>query len=80
MFGAPCGAPFGVFGAFKFFKMALGPSLSSEGLSEGTIEDADTGAPINLATQDLRALKVRQMFDMDCNFDEAFCAIVTAAS
>src|SRR5690606_33774526 len=70
---------FGVFGAFSFFKMALGQGMTSEDLREGIVKDADTGADINLATQDLRALKVRELFDMGCNFDEAFCKITTAA-
>lgn len=71
--------PFGVFGYFPAFKMAIGEGMSSEEMREASITDADTGAAINLATQDLRAIKVRQFIDMGCNFDEVFCKITTAA-
>lgn len=54
--------------------------MTTEELREATITDADTGADINLATQDLRALKVREFFDMDCNFEIVFCKITTASS
>lgn len=72
--------PFGVFGYFPAFKLAIGEGMSSEELREGTITDADSGSAINLATQDMRALKVREFFDMGCNFEEVFCKITTAAS
>ena len=71
---------FGIYGYWPMFKIAIGEGMTSEQLREATITDADTGADINLATQDLRALKVREFFDADCNFEEAFCAIRTAAS
>ena len=71
---------FGVFGYFPAFKMAIGQGMTSEDLREATVKDADTGADINLATQDLRALKVRELFDMDCNFEESFTKITTAAA
>jgi len=71
---------FGVFGDFAAFKMAIGEGMTSEDLREATVTDADTGADINLATQDLRALKVREFFDMDCNFEESFTKITTAAA
>lgn len=71
---------FGVYGYFPAMKMAIGEGMSSEDLREGTIPDADTGADINLASQDLRALKVREFFDMDCNFESVFCKITTAAT
>lgn len=71
---------FGVYGYFPCFKMANGQGMTSEDLREGTVSDADTGSDINLATQDLRALKVRQLFDMDCNFEEAFTKVTTAGS
>lgn len=70
---------FGVFGAFRAWKIANGQGMTSEELREGTVKDADTASDINLATQDLRALKVRMFWDMDCNFEEAFCRIKTAA-
>ena len=71
---------FGIYGAWKMFKIAIGEGMSSEQLREAQIPDADTGATINLATQDLRALKVREFFDADCNFEEAFTVATTAAA
>lgn len=74
------GLTFGVFGAFKAWKIANGQGMTSEEMREGTVKDADTGTDINLGTQDLRALKVRMFWDMDCNFEEAFVKIKTAAN
>jgi len=54
-----------------YVKMATGQGISTEELRTGTVQDADTGADINLATQDLRALKARRFFDLDFNFDQA---------
>lgn len=71
---------FGVYGYFPAMKMAVGEGMTSEELREAAITDADDGSAINLATQDLRALKVREFFDMDMNFEEAFCTVTTAAS
>ncbi len=70
---------FGVFGDFRAFKMAVGGETSAEEMREGSITDADTGTAINLATQDMRALKIRRFFEMDTNFEEAFVKITTAA-
>lgn len=71
---------FGVYGDFRYWIMALGAGMSAEELSQGVITDADTGADINLATQDLRAIKFRNFFDMGTNFGSAFMKFTTAAS
>lgn len=71
---------FGVYGAFRYAKMALGQGMTSEEMREASVADADTGATINLGSQDLRALKVRELFDIDMNFEEAFVKISTAAA
>lgn len=71
---------FGCYGYFPAMKIAVGEGMTSEEMREGTVKDADTAADINLATQDLRALKVRQFVDMDMNFEEGFCEITTAAA
>lgn len=71
---------FGLYGSFRYFKMAVGQGMSAEELREGSVKDADTGTSINLATQDMRALKVRQFFDMNANFNSAFVKITTAAA
>ena len=71
---------FGVFGAFRYWKVANGEGMSSEDLTQASVTDADTGTAINLATQDMRALKVRSFFDMGTNFAEAFCVISTGAT
>lgn len=72
-----------LWGDLRFWKVAFGPNMSSEELREGTIQASDppgTGAPINLATMDARALKVREFFDMGTNFPGAFVQIETAAA
>lgn len=69
---------FGAYGNFEFWKFALGQGLTTEQLSEATIKDADTGADFNLATQDAKALKFRELFDMGTNFGEAFTVFTTA--
>ena len=71
---------FGVYGDFSFWRFAVGQGMTSENLREAQVQDADTGSTINLATQDMRALKVRELFDMDTNFEDAFVKITTAAS
>lgn len=71
---------FGVYGDFRYWIMALGAGMSAEQLNQGVITDADTGADINLSTQDLRALKFRSFFDMDTNFGNAFMKFTTAAT
>lgn len=71
---------FGVYGDFRYWIMALGAGMSAEELDQGIITDADTGADINLSTQDLRALKFRNFFDMDTNFGSAFMKFTTPAA
>lgn len=71
---------FGVYGDFRYWIMALGAGMSAEQLNQGVITDADTGADINLSTQDLRALKFRNFFDMDTNFGSAFMKFTTPAA
>lgn len=71
---------FGVFGAFRAFKLAVGQGMTAESLSEGSVPDATDGTAINLASSDQRALKVRQLIDMDCNFETAFCKITTGST
>ena len=71
---------FGVGGDFDYMKIALGGGLQTEEMRTGTITDADTGATVNLGTQDLRALKYRAFFDLDMNFENAFMKYTTAAS
>jgi len=63
-----------------YFKLATGEGITTEELRTGTVQDADTGTDINLATQDLRALKARQFFDFDFNFDSAAVAFETSAT
>jgi HK97 family phage major capsid protein len=71
---------FGVYGDFRYWIMAIGEGISSELLNQGVITDADSGASINLSTQDLRALKFREFFDAGTNFGSAFMKFTTAAS
>ncbi|MDZ4700228.1 MAG: hypothetical protein SH809_11020 [Rhodothermales bacterium] len=71
---------FGVFGYFPAFKMAVGGETSAEEIREGAITDADTESVINLAIQDMRALKVQRSFDLATNFEEAFVTIMTATA
>lgn len=71
---------FGVGGDFRHLKIALGGGLQTEEMRTGVVKDADTGADINLGTQDLRALKYRAFFDLDTNFDTAFMKYTTAAA
>ena len=71
---------FGVGGDFRYLKVATGGGLQTEEMRTGVITDADTGADINLGTQDLRALKYRAFFDLDTNFEDAFMKFTTAAS
>lgn len=78
--GAAADTPFGVFGDFSYWKTALGQGLTSEELREGTVQDADTGTEVSLASYDMRAIKMRTLFDMDTNFESAFALFVTAAS
>jgi len=63
-----------------FFNMATGEGMTTEELRTGTVQDADTGSDINLATQDLRALKARRFFDLDFNFDNAAVQYETSAT
>lgn len=77
--GAQASTKFGLLGNFNYWKVALGPGLSSEEARTGIVKDADTGTDINLFTQDARALKFRTFFDMGSNFGPAFAAIQTAA-
>jgi len=63
-----------------YFKLATGEGITTEELRTGTVQDADTGTDINLATQDLRALKARRFFDFDFNFDSAAVAFETSAT
>lgn len=71
---------FGVYGDFRYWIMAIGAGMSAEQLSQGVITDADTGADINLATQDLRALKFRNFVDQGTNFGNAFMKFTTPAA
>jgi HK97 family phage major capsid protein len=64
----------------SFFDMATGEGMTTEELRTGTVQDADTGSDINLATQDLRALKARRFFDLDFNFDSAAVQFETSAT
>jgi HK97 family phage major capsid protein len=61
----------------NYVKMALGEGMTSEELTQGQVKDADTGSTINLATQDLRALKSRMFFDIDINFESAAMKFTT---
>jgi len=63
-----------------YMKMATGMGISTEELRTGTVQDADTGSNINLATQDLRALKARRFFDLDFNFDKAAVNFETSST
>jgi len=78
--GASTDTSFGLLMNGDYFHMATGEALSSEEMRTGVVTDADTGSDINLGTQDLRALKVREFFDMDANFESAFMKFTTAAS
>ena len=71
---------FGVGGNFDYMKIALGGGLQTEEMRTGIVKDADTGADINLGTQDLRALKYRAFFDLNMNFETAFMEFTTAAA
>jgi HK97 family phage major capsid protein len=71
---------FGIFADFKFWNMALGAGVTTQLMDTGIVKDADTGADINLGTQDLKALKFREQFDAGTNFANAFCTFETAAS
>lgn len=71
---------FGVYGDFRYWIMAVGEGMSAEEMNQGVITDADTGADINLGTQDLKALKFRNFFDMGTNFGSAFMKFTTAAA
>lgn len=64
----------------NYIKMATGQGISTEELRTGTVQDADTGSDINLATQDLRALKARRFFDLDFNFDSAAVNFETSST
>jgi len=74
------GTSFGIYGDFRYWIMALGQGMTAEQLNQGVITDADTGADINLSTQDLRAIKFREFFDADTNFGSAFMKFTTATS
>ena len=71
---------FGVFGAWKMIKIAMGEGMTSETLDQAIIRNANDDGDINLATQDLRALKCRKFWDADTNFEEAFTKATTAAA
>jgi hypothetical protein len=75
--GSNANTDFGVLVNGNYVKMALGEEMSSEELRQGQITDADTGSTINLATQDLRALKTREFFDLDINFESAMMKFTT---
>lgn len=74
------GTPFGLLGNFNLWKMATGGGIFADMLREGTVEDADTGTDFNLATQDGKALRAKQLFDMDTNFEEAFAKFVASTA
>lgn len=74
------GESFGLLGNFRLWKMAVQNGMFSEVLTTGTVTDADTGSDINLATQDVRALKVKEFIDMNTNFPGGFVKFTTAAS
>lgn len=78
--GSSADTDFGVLVNGSYVKMAFGEEMSSEELRQGQITDADTGATINLATQDLRALKTREFFDLDINFESAMMKFTTNSS
>jgi HK97 family phage major capsid protein len=69
--GSNASTQFGSLVNGRYIQMALGEDMTTEELRQGQIKDADTGDTINLATQDLRALKGRAFFDLDFNFDTA---------
>jgi len=75
--GSSQNTDFGALVNGSFLKMALGEGMTSEELTQGVIKDADTGSNINLSTQDLRALKVREFFDIDFNFESACMKFTT---
>jgi HK97 family phage major capsid protein len=75
--GSNADTDFGVLVNGSYVKMAIGEEMSSEELRQGQITDADTGSTINLATQDLRALKTREFFDLDINFESAMMKFTT---
>lgn len=72
------GTAFGLIGNFNLWKIATGGGIYADMLREGTVKDADTGTDFNLATQDGKALRVKQLFDMDTNFEEGFAKFVTS--
>lgn len=72
--------PFGLLGNFSLWKIATGGGIFADVLREGTVQDADTGSDFNLATQDGKALRAKQLFDMDTNFEEGFVKMITAAT
>lgn len=71
---------FGLIGNFRYWKIARYGQMFSEELREGQIPDADTGDTINLASQDLKALRIKAFHDMGTNFPEAFAKFTTASS
>lgn len=71
---------FGIYGYWPMIKIALGQGMTSETLDQAIIRNANDDGDINLATQDLRAVKCREFWDADMNFEEAFCKATTAAS
>lgn len=74
------GLPFGLLGNFSLWKVATGGGIFADMLREGVVEDADTGDDFNLATQDGKALRAKQLFDMDTNFEEGFMKFVTSVT
>jgi len=77
---AGAGTDFGLCGNFSYWKIARSGEMFSEDLREGQIPDADDGSTINLASQDLRALRMKAFHDMATNFPEAFAKFTTADS
>lgn len=63
------------YGDFSYLLLGQGRGLTSDLLTEGTIDDVDDSGTINLATQDMKALRVTERFDIEIPYATAFAFI-----